>query len=114
MQAPEPRNLLLTTVGRRSGRPHTVELWFVRYDDKLYVATDICRIRDWCANLLKSPEAIVEVAGQRLHCRARLVDDAELKRELVRLRAQKYGSGWASLTSDIVELTVEGEEKADV
>ena len=110
MATAEPRNLLLTTTGRRSGQPHAVELWFVRREGKVYVATDMCRLRDWCANLLRNPQARVEIGGQTSACRARLVEEPELKQQVTMLRRQKYGSAWASLTSDIIELIT--EEKA--
>ena len=42
------RSLKLTTIGRRSGRPHTVTLWFVPHQGKIYVSTDDFQRRDWC------------------------------------------------------------------
>jgi alpha-L-arabinofuranosidase len=29
--------LYLTTIGRRTGRPHRIEIWFSAHDNKLYL-----------------------------------------------------------------------------
>jgi deazaflavin-dependent oxidoreductase (nitroreductase family) len=56
--------MYLTTIGRRSGRPHRIEIWFAAHDGRLYLRAG-CRDRsDWVRNLRANPRVTVELAGQ--------------------------------------------------
>jgi len=72
--------LLLTTTGRRSGRPHTVPLLFLRDGETLVVFASYGG-RDghpsWYLNLVADPEVEVQVGKQRLKARARTADPGE-------------------------------------
>jgi deazaflavin-dependent oxidoreductase (nitroreductase family) len=95
----------LTTTGRASGRPHTIEIWFALQDHTLYLLSGGGDRSDWVRNLLTRPEVTVRL-GRRdaaaLAGRARLVaagsDEDELARRLVTGKYQPgYGgdlSGW--------------------
>jgi deazaflavin-dependent oxidoreductase (nitroreductase family) len=95
----------LTTTGRASGRPHTIEIWFALQDHTLYLLSGGGDRSDWVRNLLTRPEVTVRL-GRRdaaaLDGRARLVeagsDEDELARRLVTGKYQPgYGgdlSGW--------------------
>ena len=95
----------LTTTGRVSGRPHTIEIWFALQDRTLYLLSGGGDRSDWVRNLLRHPEVTVRL-GRRdaagLPGRARLVepgsDEDELARRLVAGKYQPgYGddlSGW--------------------
>ena len=48
------RTIDLTTTGRRSGQPRTVEIWFLNVDGRLFI-TGTPGPRDWYANLLADP-----------------------------------------------------------
>ena len=95
----------LTTVGRVTGRPHTIEIWFALEDPTLYLLSGGGDRSDWVRNLQASPEVIVRI-GRRdapeLAGRARVVapgtDEDGLARRLVTDKYQPgYGgdlSGW--------------------
>jgi deazaflavin-dependent oxidoreductase (nitroreductase family) len=95
----------LTTAGRVSGRPHTIEIWFAMRGRTLYLLSGGGDRSDWVRNLLRRPEVTVRL-GRRdaaaLDGRARLVepgsDEDELARRLVVAKYQPtYGgdlSGW--------------------
>ena len=95
----------LTTTGRVSGRPHTIEIWFALQDRTLYLLSGGGDRSDWVRNLQASPEVTVRI-GRRdapaLPGRARVVasktDEDELARRLVTDKYQPgYGgdlSGW--------------------
>jgi deazaflavin-dependent oxidoreductase (nitroreductase family) len=95
----------LTTAGRVSGRPHTIEIWFALRDRTLYLLSGGGDRSDWVRNLLRRPEVTVRL-GRRdaaeLPGRARVVepgsDEDELARRLVVAKYQPtYGgdlSGW--------------------
>jgi deazaflavin-dependent oxidoreductase (nitroreductase family) len=95
----------LTTTGRVSGRPHTIEIWFALNGRTLYLLSGGGDRSDWVRNLLRDPEVTVRVGSRRapeLHGRARAVDpdsdEDELARALVTGKYQPtYGgdlSGW--------------------
>lgn len=48
------RTIDITTIGRRSGRPHRIEIWFHRVDDKFYLSSTPAK-RGWYANLKVNP-----------------------------------------------------------
>ena len=80
----------LTTIGRVSGRPHEIEIWFGLQDNSLYLLSG-SKSSDWVKNLLKNPSVSVRIGKHRLTGTARLVQDKEeddLARHLV---AEKYG-----------------------
>jgi deazaflavin-dependent oxidoreductase (nitroreductase family) len=95
----------LTTSGRVSGRPHTIEIWFALQGRTLYLLSGGGDRSDWVRNLLRHPEVTVRL-GHRdapgLPGRARLVepasDEDERARGLVVGKYQPtYGgdlSGW--------------------
>jgi hypothetical protein len=73
----------ITTTGRRSGRPHRVETWFYRYDDRIYLSGLPGR-RDWLANLRDNPRLIFHLkhgARADLPASAQVVTDDELRRK---------------------------------
>jgi deazaflavin-dependent oxidoreductase (nitroreductase family) len=49
------RTIDITTRGRKTGRPHRIEIWFHNIDGHLYITGTPGR-RDWYANLLAHPE----------------------------------------------------------
>ncbi|NHA70220.1 nitroreductase family deazaflavin-dependent oxidoreductase [Phycicoccus sp. CMS6Z-2] len=60
---PQARTIDITTLGRRSGRPRRIEMWFYRVDGALFLTTQPAR-RSWYANLLADPTLTVHVK----HC----------------------------------------------
>lgn len=64
----------LTTVGRRTGKRHRTEIWYVIVDGHL-VLTGTPGPREWLANLRAHPEAV-------LHLRVPLLDLAVMAAEV--------------------------------
>jgi deazaflavin-dependent oxidoreductase (nitroreductase family) len=88
----------LTTTGRVSGRPHTIEIWFALQGDTLFLLSGGGARSDWVRNLLRRPEVTVRVgrrdARERIG-RARVVDPGAPEEELARrLVADKYQPGY--------------------
>jgi deazaflavin-dependent oxidoreductase (nitroreductase family) len=46
----------LTTTGRRTGRPHEIEIWFVLLDGTVYLMAGGGDRADWVRNLRADPE----------------------------------------------------------
>jgi deazaflavin-dependent oxidoreductase (nitroreductase family) len=83
----------LTTRGRKTGRPHRIEIWFVAHDDAAFLLSDT-DTSDWCRNLLADPRVTLEIAGERRDTVARPVDPGEPDNAVVRpAMLAKYGSG---------------------
>ncbi len=72
--------LLLTTVGRRTGRPRTVALIFATVDDRpvLVASKGGAPVHPlWYENLLAEPRVEVQIRGDRFTARARTVEDPD-------------------------------------
>lgn len=65
----------LTTIGRTSGLPRTVTVWFLHDAGRLYVQSGKQGQTDWYRNLLKNSEVTLDFDGLVLRGRAVAVDD---------------------------------------
>ena len=80
----------LTTTGRVSGRPHTIEIWFALNGRVLYLLAG-GHGSDWVKNLLRMPEVGVRLRDTVFAGRARVVEDAGDEDALARrLMLEKY------------------------
>lgn len=83
----------VTTVGRRTGRPHTIEIWFAARGGTLYLLAGDPG-SDWVRNLRREPAVRVRVGdGPERPAVARVVDDPEEDALARRLLAARY-QGW--------------------
>jgi deazaflavin-dependent oxidoreductase (nitroreductase family) len=76
----------LTTVGRVTGRPHEIEIWFALDGGTLYMLSDGGDRSDWVRNLQRTQEVTVRIADERFKGHARVVENAgedELARQLL-------------------------------
>ena len=89
----------LTTTGRRSGKKHTIEIWFaVDLEDPakstaLYMMAGGRDRSDWVRNLMKTPEVTVRIREHTRPGHARVLDAAlepVLDTRVRRLLAAKY------------------------
>lgn len=84
--------LYLTTIGRVSGQPRTVELWFVVYERKLYVVSEAPLRTHWVQNLIRNPKVGVRIDEHIAEAAARVMDRSEqpLWDNVCRLACAKY------------------------
>jgi deazaflavin-dependent oxidoreductase (nitroreductase family) len=85
-------SFLITTTGRRTGRPRTVALLYTTDGENFVVIGSNFGQRHhpaWSANLLAQPTATVTVQGQEILVRAELVSGAERAR-LWQLALQRW------------------------
>jgi deazaflavin-dependent oxidoreductase (nitroreductase family) len=80
----------LTTIGRRSGNPHEIEIWFGVIGDVMYIISGNGPAADWYRNALANPEVTVRVAGSTHQGLARPVADADERRAVGQLMGAKY------------------------
>ena len=57
----DPAFCYVTTTGRRTGRPHTIEIWFGRSGSTLYLLAGGRERADWVRNLVADPAVRVRV-----------------------------------------------------
>ena len=82
----------LTTTGRVSGRPHTIEIWFVLNGNTLYMLSGGLDKADWVKNLLRLPDVMVRIRERVFAGKGRVVQDAQEDALARRLIAEKYES----------------------
>jgi len=73
----------LTTIGRKSGLPRTVELRFTYHQGNFYASSSRIKGKHWCENLLKNPAVVITIKGQKVAGLARQVNDDKLRREIL-------------------------------
>jgi deazaflavin-dependent oxidoreductase (nitroreductase family) len=90
----------LTTTGRRSGRPHRIEIWYASEGETLYLLSGGGRSSDWVRNIANDANVLVEIDGEAHRARARLLDDDEEAERARTLVYDKYAPRYAGdLTS---------------
>ena len=90
----------LTTTGRRTGNPHTIEIWFAVDRDVVYVMAGGRETSDWVQNLVANPMVRLQIDEHDWDPQARLVaagteEDARV-RHLLR---EKYANPSDDLVS---------------
>jgi deazaflavin-dependent oxidoreductase (nitroreductase family) len=82
----------LTTAGRVTGRPHTIEIWFALNGRTLYVLSgNGPRHRaDWVRNLTKTPAVTVRIGDRECAGIGRIVEGFEEDGHARRLLLEKY------------------------
>ena len=81
--------LLLTTTGRRSGRPHTIGLQYELIDGAYWVGAADGPRADWYRNLLVNPQVEIQAGRTRMSATAAVVDDPERVAEYLAYRLKK-------------------------
>jgi deazaflavin-dependent oxidoreductase (nitroreductase family) len=76
----------LTTIGRKSGLPRTVELRFLHFKGSFYIASSRVEGKHWCQNLIQNPAVQISVKGERLSCTAKQVSNEDSRRQILTLR----------------------------
>jgi deazaflavin-dependent oxidoreductase (nitroreductase family) len=80
----------LTTIGRVTARPHTIEIWFALDSNSLYMLSG-SHTSDWVKNLMRAPDVTVRLGDALFAGRARVVEQADedaLARHLVLAKYQ--------------------------
>ena len=110
----------ITTIGRKSGQPRRIEIWFHNLAGRLYITGTPGRPRDWLANLLAQPEFtfhLKERTQADLPARAIPIVEEEEPRAVLSAILQKLGrteedvERWVG-ESPLVEVVLTGVNNA--
>ena len=93
MSAVSQQFLYLTTTGRKTGKPHKVEIWFVAGDGKYYLVSERGGRSHWVQNLESDPKISFSVGKDTYRGRGRAIDrkkEPELAAKVAALMNAKY------------------------
>ena len=88
--------LYLTTIGRRSGLPRTIEIWFTYHAGRLYLNAERRFAAQWVQNIVQELRVRVRLNDYEFAGQARVLDphgDSALWQTVVALSRQKYDWG---------------------
>ncbi|MEK6409213.1 MAG: nitroreductase family deazaflavin-dependent oxidoreductase [Acidobacteriota bacterium] len=88
--------LYLTTIGRVTGAPREIEIWFVESNGKFYVLAEHFYQTQWVKNIERNPRVRVRVGNREFEATARALDeqiDRDAWQTAQRLSREKYGWG---------------------
>ena len=87
------RTIDITTVGRKTGQPRRLEMWFHNVDGRVYI-TGMPGTRDWYANVVATPEFtfhLKESTQADLAAVARPITDPGEKRLVLEVLLERLG-----------------------
>ncbi len=79
------------TTGRRSGSPHTIEIWFGLHGGRIYLLSGDGARADWVQNIKADPTVGVRLGDRELITKAWVVEDPDEDALARRLLLEKYG-----------------------
>jgi deazaflavin-dependent oxidoreductase (nitroreductase family) len=85
----------LTTIGRVSGEPREIEIWFGLHGDTLFMLSGGGQRSDWVKNLTRDPRVSVRIGDSTFAGRARIVTDEDEHARARRLLLHKYSAGYS-------------------
>ena len=96
----------LTTTGRKTRNPHTVELWFAFRKDKVYLSHEGSKT-DWMKNIQNNDEVSFEIDGKNFRGRARMLEKGtqEAWEAKVALYEKYYGKAADGIIEDWFSLS---------
>jgi deazaflavin-dependent oxidoreductase (nitroreductase family) len=88
--------LYLTTVGRITGQPREIEIWFVESEGRLYILAEHFHKAQWVRNIERNPRVHVRLGSHQFEATARVLNrerDEPTWEIAQRLALEKYGWG---------------------
>jgi deazaflavin-dependent oxidoreductase (nitroreductase family) len=88
--------LYVTTMGRKTGKPRTIEIWFVIYQQRIYLLAEHGLKAQWVRNIQANSEVTMPIESHRFRARGRILDDARDRQDwqaVAALSRGKYGWG---------------------
>jgi deazaflavin-dependent oxidoreductase (nitroreductase family) len=89
-QVANESNVEITTIGRKSGKPHTKPIWFVYDQGHLYLQAGREGKTDWYQNIKKNPQLTLKIAALTFTGKAQFIDEEKETERIHSLFKQKY------------------------
>jgi deazaflavin-dependent oxidoreductase (nitroreductase family) len=80
----------LTVRGRKSGKLHTVKIWFAAENGKVYVTSGRGLGAQWIKNLQKNPDVTLQIGSTSLQGTALWREGSSVRTEIFPLFLRKY------------------------
>jgi deazaflavin-dependent oxidoreductase (nitroreductase family) len=90
----------LTTTGRVTGRPHTIEIWFAMREHSIYMLAGGRHSSDWVKNLIRDSAATVRLRDITYSGKGRVLESGEEDALARRMVVDKYQPGYGEDLSD--------------
>ncbi len=84
----------LTTTGRKSGRPHEIEIWFAIQSGTLFMLSGGGDAADWVKNIKADRQVRVRINSQNAALHARVVRPGTTEDQLARELLDRKYMGW--------------------
>jgi deazaflavin-dependent oxidoreductase (nitroreductase family) len=96
----------VTTTGRKTRNPHTVELWFAVRNGKVYLSHEGSET-DWMKNIEYTDQILFEIGGKNFTGRARILENGteEAWEAKVALYEKYYGKASKEIIEDWFSLS---------
>jgi deazaflavin-dependent oxidoreductase (nitroreductase family) len=106
----------ITTIGRKTGKPRRIEIWFHNVDGELYITGSPGKKRDWLANMIANPDFTFHMKQSLradIPAKATAIFDEDARRDIFAKIIEKLGGGrdleaWVE-GSPLVEVELEYE-----
>lgn len=85
-------NIEITTIGRKSGKPHAKPIWYVVNDGRIFVQSGKDGKTDWYRNLQKTPAVTLKADRYTFRARGRTLTDPKDVERVHALFRDKYTS----------------------
>ena len=82
--------LLLTTIGRRSGKPRVTPLQYEEIDGKIYLGAALGPKADWFRNIQANPKVEVRVKSQKFSGLAEMITDTKSIADFLEIRLRRH------------------------
>lgn len=82
--------LLLTTTGRKSGKPRVTPLQYEEIDSRIYLSSALGLKADWVKNILHDPQVHIRVKSRRFNGRAEVITDARRITDFLEVRLRRH------------------------
>jgi hypothetical protein len=88
----EGQFIYITTTGWKTGRQHTIEIWFVKYKEKYYVMSEGKERAHWVQNIEHNSKVSFRVGNENFAGTGQVIESKEsLAAEVRKLMKAKYG-----------------------
>ena len=89
---PEVQFIYITTKGWKTGRQHTIEIWFVKYKERYYVMSEGKQRAHWVQNIVHNSKVSFKVGNKSYAGTGQVIESKEpVAAEVRKLMKTKYG-----------------------